>query len=112
MEFIKNDLDKIKVCDIYNNFNICKINETYNYDNDKDEVQNKNIEKEDKEYIKNIILEFMKYNTKYKFGEIKDHVNIYFKKYKIKEMSILGLMLQMKNKNIVIYKSGRWISNC
>lgn len=54
----------------------------------------------------------MDHDINYKFGEIKDHVNIYFKKYKIKEMSILGLMLQMKNKNIVIYKSGRWISNC
>lgn len=114
LEFIKNDLDKIKVCDIYNidskndNFNINEIDEILLQNKEID----KNIENEDKEYIKNVILKFMDYNIKYKFSEIKNHINIIFKKYKIKDNSILGLMLQMKNKNIIIYESGKWMSNC
>lgn len=104
IDFIKNNLDKIIINDIY------EINNTNKKDM-KTENINELIKDEDKEDIKNIILDFMDYNSKYKFSEIKYYLYNNFKKYKIKDSSILGLLNHMKNKKIIIYKSGKWILN-
>lgn len=105
LEFIKSNLEKIKICEIYNIYDV-KLEK-----NNKKENFDKCVKKEDKEKIKDIILNFMNYNVKYKFREIEEHVKITFKKYDIKTISLIGLLKYMKNRKIIHYISGKWVYN-
>lgn len=95
LESIKNHIDEIYIWDMY-------------------EIMNSNIKSitcDDKKIIENHILNYMKFNEKYKFRDIKTHINIVFHKYIISDNSLINLLKEMKKRNIIYYDYGVWIKN-
>lgn len=95
LESIKNHIDDIYIWDIY-------------------EIMNSNIkciEHDDKKIIENHILDYMRFNEKYKFRDIKSYLIIVFHKYIISDNSLINLLKEMKKRKVIYYDYGAWIKN-
>lgn len=98
LEIFRNNLKGIKIKDVYyhNIYNADFLN-----------LENKDtsicIKNHDKYIIENLILNFMVYNIKYKFEDIKRYIQNNFDKYSIRTCSLSKLLVNLKNKGLLIY---------
>lgn len=98
LEIFKDNLKKIKIKDVYYH-NICNV-DFLNLENKDPAICIKNYEKN---IIENLILNFMVYNIKYKFEDIKRYIQNNFDKYTIKSCSLSKILIKLKNKGFLIY---------